>query len=104
VHLGYDIESVLKKDCDDIVNGSFYIMAKDASGKSIEIDSENLLISTGRIPNTSTLDLEKTGVKVNEKGFIIVDEYLETTRKGIFALGDVVGRYQFKHNANLETQ
>jgi mycothione reductase len=39
-------------------------------------------------------------VKLDQNGFIIVDQYLETDIKGIFALGDVIGRYQFKQNAN----
>jgi dihydrolipoamide dehydrogenase len=43
-------------------------------------------------------------VKVNDKGYIITDKYLETNVKGIFALGDIVGRYLFKHNANNEAQ
>ena len=46
--------------------------------------------------------MEKTSVKVKENGFIKVDEYLEKTTKGIFALGDVVGKYPFKHNENIE--
>ena len=60
----------------------------------LEIDSEQLLIATGRIPNSDLLDIEKSGIKINEKGFILVDEYLETNIEGIFALGDVVGKYQ----------
>ena len=48
--------------------------------------------------------MENTKVKVNYNGFIVVDENLKTTMPGIFALGDVVGRYQFKHNANLEAK
>ncbi len=108
VHLEYDVESVTKNS-----NGSssssndksiFHIVAKNKLGKSLELDSDQVLVSAGRIPNTSSLNLEITGVKVNEKGFIMVDEYLETTTKGIFALGDVVGRYPFKHNANLEAR
>ncbi|HEX2408062.1 MAG TPA: FAD-dependent oxidoreductase [Nitrososphaeraceae archaeon] len=50
------------------------------------------------------LNIEKNGVKINEKGFIVVDEYLETNIEGIFALGDAVEKYQFKHNANNEAQ
>ncbi len=50
------------------------------------------------------LNIEKSGVKINERGFIVVDEYLETNIRGIFALGDIVGKYQFKHNANNEAQ
>ena len=43
-------------------------------------------------------------MKLDQNGFIIVDQYLETNIKGIFALGDVIGRYQFKHNANNEAR
>jgi dihydrolipoamide dehydrogenase len=82
----------------------FHVLIKDSSGKSIELLSDQLLIAAGRIPNSDTLDLEKTGVKVNKSGFIITDRYLETTAKGIFALGDAIGRYLFKHNANHEAQ
>ncbi len=102
------MESVTKNsmsygnDGDDEV--TFHLTAKDKSGKKIELDTDKVLVSAGRVPNTSSLELEKTGVKTSEKGFIEVDEYLETTSKGIFALGDVVGRYQLKHNANLEAQ
>lgn len=85
-------------------NEAFRVMATTPEGNTIEIDSDQLIVSIGREPNTKSLDLEKTGVNVNEEGFIKVDEYLETTRKGVFAIGDVVGRYQFKHSANLEAQ
>ena len=104
IYLGYNPESVSKvKDTKDGIE-SFHIIAKNADGETIKVESDQLIVATGRIPNTPFLNLEKTGVKVNEKGFIMVDEYLETTKKGIFALGDVVGRYQFKHNSNLEAK
>ena len=90
-------------DTDD-GDSMFRVLVKDSSGKSAELLSDQLLIAAGRIPNSDTLDLEKTGVKINKKGFIITDRYLETTAKGIFALGDAVGRYLFKHNANHEAQ
>ena len=114
IHLGYDVESIAKKSDDgkegvsndnSISNKSiFHIIAKNKMGKSLELEADQVLVSAGRVPNTSSLNLETTGVKVNEKGFIMVDEYLETSMEGIFALGDVVGRYQFKHNANLEAR
>ncbi len=109
LYLGFDTESVLSKKNSSSNSSSsndkrFQVIAKNKDGKSIELESDQLLVSVGRIPNTDLLNIEKTGVKVNEKGFVVVDEYLETTTKGIFALGDIVGRYQFKHNANLEAQ
>jgi mycothione reductase len=116
VYLGCDPQTVFKvkvngdgndKFKDTVTNynkETFRVMAATPDGNTIEIDSDQLIVSTGREPNTKSLDLEKTGVMVNEGGFIKVDEYIETTRKGVFAIGDVVGRYQFKHSANLEAQ
>jgi dihydrolipoamide dehydrogenase len=45
---------------------------------------------------------EKTGVKLDERGFIKVDEYLETSKKNIWAFGDAIGTQMFKHVANYE--
>ena len=68
----------------------------------MEIESEQLLIATGRIPNLDLLNIEKEGIKLNENGFILVDEYLQTNSDGIFAIGDVIGKYQCMHNAKNE--
>jgi mycothione reductase len=100
VYLGYDVELVFKDD-----SNIFHIVAKNKfSGKKLELNSEQLLIAVGRVPNSDSLDIIKTDVKLDENGFILVDQYLETNIKGIFALGDVVGHYQFKHNANNEAR
>ena len=80
-------------------------MKKDKSAEEpLDLVSDQLLVAVGRIPNSDTLDLHKTGVQVNDKGYILTDKYLETNVGGIFALGDIVGRYLFKHNANNEAQ
>jgi mycothione reductase len=70
----------------------------------VEIESDQLLVAMGRIPNSDTLDLAKSGVKTTLQGFIEVDGKLETNVKGIFALRDAVGKYQFRHSANWEAQ
>jgi mycothione reductase len=99
VHVGYETESVSKN------KDEFHVTAKKSVSKeSIEVVSDQLLIASGRVPNSDTLDLEKTGVRANLNGFIITDNYLETNVKGIFALGDAIGRYLFKHSANHEAQ
>ena len=104
VYLDYETEYVSKEN-EPNSGSKFHVIAKkDTSGNSIELVSDQLLIAAGRIPNSDTLDLEKTGVRVGEKGYIKTDKYLETDTNGIFALGDIIGRYLFKHNANHEAR
>jgi len=67
--------------------------------KSIVVSGTHLLIATGRTPNTEDLELSKTGVDIDQNGFIPVNEYLETTVPGIYALGDVKGGPAFTHVA-----
>jgi pyruvate/2-oxoglutarate dehydrogenase complex dihydrolipoamide dehydrogenase (E3) component len=75
------------------VNGRIRLTLADGSA----LTGSHLLIATGRTPNTQDLDLERTGVKTNEKGFIVVNDRLETTADGIWALGDVTGGPAFTH-------
>lgn len=100
IYLGYNAEYVSK--ITEKGKKSFYVLAYNKHGKKLELSSDQLLVATGRIPNSDLLNIEKTNVKVDKKGFIKVNKYLETNVKGIFALGDIVGRYQFKHNSNNE--
>ena len=74
------------------------------NNKFKNIGSEKLLIAAGRVPNTDILDVAKTGVKTDKKGYIKVNGHMETTAKDIWALGDICGIYLFKHSANLEAQ
>ena len=99
LYLGCEPQLVTKK------NGKIIISVKKRhSSKLLEIECDQLLVATGRIPNSDILDLVKTGVKVNKEGYINVNKTLETNIAGIFALGDIIGRYQFRHSANLEAQ
>ena len=66
------------------------------------ITSYTLLMATGRVPNTDLLDMAKTGVELNDRCYIKTDEFLQTNVPGIWALGDIVGKYLLKHSANLE--
>jgi dihydrolipoamide dehydrogenase len=74
----------------------------DGKKKLIIIESEQLLVATGLVPNTDLLDVAKTGVKVNKKGYIVTNSFLETSAKNVWALGDILGKYLFKHSANLD--
>lgn len=52
---------------------------------------DSLIWAVGRVANTNALNLASTGIKLNETGFVKVDEYQETCVKGLYALGDVCG-------------
>ena len=65
----------------------------------IEIRGTHILLAVGRKPNTDRLELEKSGVLTDSRGFIEVDEHLETNVTGIYALGDCNGKGAFTHTA-----
>lgn len=83
-------------------NGVITISYKDNSGALKKAEGDALIVATGIKSWSDSLNLEKTEVQVDEKGFIKVDEYLETTQKNVYALGDCVGNYLFRHSANFE--
>jgi len=64
---------------------------------STTLVGSHLLVATGRVPNTDTLNLSEAGVQVNDRGFIQVNDRLETTAAGIYALGDIKGGPAFTH-------
>jgi dihydrolipoamide dehydrogenase len=73
-----------------------------ATGKEIELEADEILVAAGRAPNTDLLHPERAGIKTDEKGWISVNEYLETSQPNIWALGDADDNYLFKHVANYE--
>ncbi len=83
--------------------GDKVVVAKNLSdGNLKEFRAESLMVATGRQSNADLLKPERTGVKLDERGYIKVNEYLETGKKNIWAFGDAIGKYMFKHVANYE--
>ena len=74
------------------------------SGELKQFSAESLLIAAGRVPNSDMLKPEKTGVELDKRGYIKVNEFLETRKNNVFALGDAIGKYMFKHVANYEAE
>ena len=68
-----------------------------AGGKSTPLTGSHFLVATGRTPNSDTLSLSVAGVQIDEHGFIQVNDRLETTAEGIYALGDIKGGPAFTH-------
>lgn len=72
-----------------------------AGGKQ-EFSAGQVLVAVGRRSNADTLKVGAAGVELDERGFVRVNEYLETTAKNIYAVGDANGREMFTHTANRE--
>ena len=64
-----------------------------------DVLGSHVLLAVGRIPNTSDLGLERAGVATDDRGYIIVDDQLQTNVPGIWALGDCNGRGAFTHTS-----
>jgi dihydrolipoamide dehydrogenase len=65
---------------------------------------DRVLVAVGRTPSGRTLDAEKAGVKVDERGFIPVDQHQRTNVPGIYAIGDIVGNPMLAHKATHEAK
>ncbi len=74
------------------------------TGKKITVTAETVLVASGRGPNTDILHPELSGIKTDKNGWIVTNEYLETSQPGIWALGDANGKFMFKHVANYEAK
>ena len=96
VHTGATAEEV-KKNGDGVA-----VVVKTGDGKRREFRAQRLLVAVGRRSNADLLKLENTGVQTDQRGFIKVNEYLETSKKDIFAVGDVNGLQMFTHAANRQ--
>lgn len=85
-------------------NGEKVVVHEDRdTGDSLESRAEEILVTTGVISNAPLLHPEETGVDLDDKGYIIVNENLETSQPGIWAFGDVLGRTMYRHTANYQS-
>jgi len=102
------LRSLLEDEGIDIVLNARIQRVSGKSGQSISVVVEqggsektlqgtHLLVAAGRIPNTEELALERAGVERTGRGYVKVDERLETTAPGVWAIGEVAGSPQFTH-------
>jgi len=73
-------------------NGKEKSVVIEVNGEEKFITGTDLLIATGRVPNTKNIGLENVGVETNERGFIKTDEFMQTTNPDIYSAGDCVGK------------
>lgn len=108
VHTGHAATALSEDDGKVTVTAQPYEYGSDAGivegAEPVTVSGDEVLLATGRRPNSDRLNLDATGVETDEHGFIETDEYLATTADDIWALGDIVGEYLLKHSANHEAR
>ncbi|MBN1761764.1 MAG: dihydrolipoyl dehydrogenase [Methanomicrobia archaeon] len=72
------------------------------TGEEQQFVADKVMLATGRRSNADLLAVERTGVETDKRGFINVNEYLETSKANIWAVGDAIGKHMFRHVANRE--
>ncbi len=78
------------------------VVESKVANKLQKFKSEKIIVATGRTPNSNDMGLEEVGVKLDEKGFIEVNDYLQTSVPTINAVGDVIGKNMFVYTAAYE--
>lgn len=86
----------------DYHDGNFKVVFQTEEGTQTTLEADGLLVATGIVPNSDNLNLAAAGVETDGRGFIKVDDRLCTSAPSVYALGDVVGNYLFRHSVNLE--
>ncbi len=82
-----------------------WVRARDrATGKEQTVVADEILVAAGRGPTTGLLHPERAGIQTDRDGWIVTDEFLQTSQPNVWALGDATGRYLFKHKANYDAQ
>lgn len=82
--------------------GKVIVVENTKTGGTTEIEADEIFISSGIRSNGDTLKLAAAGIETDKRGYIAVNDYLETSLKGVYAIGDINGKYQFRHKANYE--
>ncbi len=79
-------------------------LRRSGSKETQEILCDEIFIATGIQPNTDLMKLENTHIDLDAMNWIVTNDFLETSHKGIWALGDINGKFQFRHKANYEAE
>jgi len=78
------------------------LVIQDQSGAEEALCAEEIFIASGVRSNANLLRADLGGIETDEKGWIKTNEYLETNQPGVYAIGDINGKFQFRHKANYE--
>ena len=103
-----EMQRILKDEGIEILLAAETVEVRGRSGEEVSltlrttsgeqaIEGSHILVAAGRVPNTEAVGLEETGIELNDRGYIRVNERLETTASGVWALGECAGSPHFTH-------
>ncbi|MGH7718024.1 MAG: dihydrolipoyl dehydrogenase [Gemmatimonadaceae bacterium] len=84
------------------VNKDSVTLSLETGGKKQELAVERVLVAAGRAPNVEDIGLKEAGVQLTERGFIKINERMETSARGVYAVGDVAGPPMLAHKGSRE--
>jgi dihydrolipoamide dehydrogenase len=99
IHTGTEVLEVRQRR-----TGYAVLVKKINTGEQKEIMAEKVMVAVGRESNADLLKVQNTGVETTEAHYVKVNDYLQTTEKNIWALGDALGRQMFTHAASEEVE
>ncbi len=99
---GMEIHTGARLEEAEVSKNGVKVTFKDSKGEPHTQDVDYVLSAVGRVPNSADLGLDSAGVKVDDLGFITVDEQMQTNVPGVYAIGDVAGRQLLAHKASHE--
>jgi Pyruvate/2-oxoglutarate dehydrogenase complex, dihydrolipoamide dehydrogenase (E3) component, and related enzymes len=78
------------------------VVENRVTGEKQELSAEEILVAMGTQSTTDLLAPEKAGIRTDNQGWIETNGFLETSREGVYAIGDINGKFQLRHKANHE--
>ncbi|MGH7679092.1 MAG: dihydrolipoyl dehydrogenase, partial [Gemmatimonadaceae bacterium] len=109
---GAEVARSFKKRGIDVMAGAKLTAAKvgktsvkltvEAGGAKKELEADVVLVAAGRAPNIDNIGLKESGVALTDRGFIKINERMETSTKGVYAIGDVAGPPMLAHKGERE--
>jgi dihydrolipoamide dehydrogenase len=84
--------------------GDRAVVSLETKGGTVALDADKVLVTVGRRPNTDQVGLDKIGVKLDAKGFIVVDRQQRTNVGGVYAIGDCCPGFMLAHKASKEAE
>src|SRR6478736_5395410 len=100
---GYGVDILPSTKVETVTDhGDHVTYTPNAGGETQSIDADKVLMSIGFAPNVEGFGLDKTGVKLTDRGAIEIDDYMRTNVEGVYAIGDVTAKLQLAHVAEAQ--